>query len=286
MRPALLRILFGALVFAGCDYIDDPTAPGSNGGGGTGDVVKRRALLEEFTGHRCNTCPAAHAVAANLADFFGDDLIVVGVHATDFFAAPLDPPSTSYTTDFRTEAGEAYATSFEVTFLPTGLINRTPFNNSIRVSSGNWSSAIAAIVDDDAALDIWFTEVTHNALTNTVSAKVQVAVLRPLTGAHNITLYLTEDHVIDWQLNSLVPPPGDPNVEFYDHRHVLRTTLNGTLGEVLISTSAAVGDTLPASYLNVPVNPDWNAANFAAVAYVYNTATKEVLQAVERKFQP
>lgn len=283
MRVAILTIIC-TVALLGCDYVDDPVAPsgGGNGGGGT---VKRRALLEEFTGHRCNTCPAAHAVAANLATAFGNELIVVGVHATDFFAAPLNPPAPNgaYSTDFRTPAGSAYATAFSISFLPTGLVSRKPFNSSITISSGNWSSAIADIVAQDAACDIWFSSLTHNAGANTVSAEVKVAVLAPISGDHNLTVYLTEDHVIDWQLNSLVSPPDVPD---YDHRHVLRTNLNGTWGESAITGSAQAGDTLTFSFSGIAMNPAWNAANCALVAYLYNTATNEVSQAAERKFVP
>jgi Outer membrane protein Omp28 len=281
----LAYLLLASLSFAACDYVDDPTPPGSGGGGNGGTTVKRRALLEEFTGHRCNTCPAAHAVAANLADAFGDDLIIVGVHATDFFAAPLDPPAPNgaYSTDFRTVAGEAYVNEFSVSFLPTGLVNRAPFNSSTTISSGNWSSAIADIVAQDAACDIWIDTLVHDAGANTIAAVVKIAVLQGLSGAHNLTVYLTEDHVIDWQLNSLVSPP---DVEFYDHRHVFRTTLNGTWGTEALSNSAAVGDTLTIDLPAVAMDPAWNAANCELVAYLYEVSSNEVLQAAERKFQP
>ncbi len=285
MRRSSLLPFVLVLVATSCDYVDDPTPPGSGGGNNGGETVKRRALLEEFTGHRCNTCPAAHMVAANLASAYGEDLIIVAIHATDFFAAPLDPPAPngSYSTDFRTPAGEAYTQEFSVSFLPTGLVNRVPYNSSSTISSGNWSSAISQIIDQDAALDVWISDLVHDAGANTVSAEVKVAVLQAVTGAHNLTVYLTEDHVTDWQLNSLVSPP---DVENYDHRHVLRTNLNGTWGDGLIEEMAAPGDTLVMTLTNIPMNPSWNAANCELVAYVYNMATNEVLQAAERKFQP
>lgn len=281
----LVHLLFATLSLAACDYVDDPIPPSSTSGGGPGESVKRRALLEEFTGHRCNNCPAAHAVAANLADVYGEELIVVGVHATSVFAAPLSPPDPNgaYSTDFRTPAGDTYTTTFNVTFLPTGLVNRTPFNNSVTISSGNWSSAIADIVEQDAVCDIWFSQLEHDQTNNTVTAEVKIAVLAPITGDHNLTVYLTEDHVIDWQLNSLATPP---DVENYDHRHVLRTNLNGTWGDLAISGSAQTGDTLTFQFIDIPMDPDWNAANCALVGYLSDVATDEVLQAAEREFQP
>jgi thiol-disulfide isomerase/thioredoxin len=48
--------------------------------------VTRRVLLEDFTGHTCNNCPAAAVIAEGLQTFYGEDqLILVGVHAVDGF---------------------------------------------------------------------------------------------------------------------------------------------------------------------------------------------------------
>ena len=40
------------------------------------------------------------------------------------------------------------------------------------------------------------------------------------------------------------------------------------------------------TFTGVAMDPDWNAANCALVAYVRNTTTEEILQVAERKFQP
>ncbi|MCB9182854.1 MAG: Omp28 family outer membrane lipoprotein [Flavobacteriales bacterium] len=284
MRQAIIA-LSASLALVGCDYVDAPNAPATDDGGGTNETLKRRALLEEFTGHRCNNCPAAHAVAANLANVYGDELIVVGIHATDFFAAPLNPPAAngSYSTDFRTPAGDTYATAFNVSSLPTGMVNRTPYNNSVTISSGSWSSAIAEIIAQDAACDVWFSALEHDAAAHTVTAEVKVAVLQPISGDHNLTVYLTEDHIIDWQVNSLVNPP---DVENYDHRHVLRANLNGTWGQAAITGSAAAGDTLTFQFNAFALDPAWNPSNCALIAYLYDTGSDEVMQAAEREFEP
>jgi hypothetical protein len=284
MCRALFLKLSALVLLGACDYVDRPVErPGPGGGGGEG--TKRRVLLEEFTGHRCSTCPSAHAVAAQLDALHGEDLIVVGIHATETFAAPLNPPAADgrYSTDFRTPAGDAYATQFGVMALPTGMVSRKPYNGSITVSKAAWSSAIADLIGQDALFDIWFSQLTFNPVAGTANAEVKVAVLANVSGAHNLTVYLLEDHVIDWQLNAQASPPDIPN---YDHRHVLRGAVNGTWGTTLFGASASAGDTLTLNLPAIPVNPAWNPANCSLVAYVYRTDTYEVLQAVERKFQP
>ncbi len=282
-RPTLLLIMAAAII--GCDYVDEPLAPGSGGDGGGDSTIARRVLLEEFTGHRCSTCPAAHVVAQQLDALYGDRLIVVGIHATATFGAPLDPPAPDgrYSTDFRTPAGDTYTSTFGVSFLPTGMVGRTPYNSSITVAQGSWGSAIAELIDQPALFDVWFDQLQFEASSNTVDATVKVVTQEAIEADHKLTIYLLEDRVIDWQLNASVSPP---DVADYEHRHVLRTNLNGTWGEDAVGAGTASGDTLTFTVNSAPVDPSWNAANCSLVAYLYNTTTNEVMQAVERKFQP
>lgn len=288
MANSILKALvpFALCAVAGCDYVNAPLVdPGGTNNGGEG--VTRKVLLEDFTGHRCNNCPDAAAVALQLQDIYGEDLILVGVHMLASFAAPVSPPNPdgSYATDFRTEAGNTYETALGISFLPNGAVSRRVYNSSLLQGEAAWGSAVADIIGEPADLDIWFSELTYNGSANTVTAEVKVAVLNPIVGDHNLTIYLTEDHVVDWQYNN-DPALPDPDVEDYDHRHVLRTTLNGTWGVPLITTSAAAGDTLTFSYPNFPVAAGWVPANCALVAYGYNTASYEVLQVEERSIQP
>ena len=280
MRITLLS-LFAIGLLSGCDIVDmprggadGPTLPGD-------DSVTRNVLLEDCTGHLCNNCPEAAEIAQGLKDVYGDRLVVVGVHMVESFAGPVSP---DYTTDFRTPAGNAYEQTFQISALPMGLISRKPFNNSIRVSRGNWSSAVAQLINTPANMDIWIDPLTYD--NNIVSGTVKVAILNTITSPQNLTIYLTEDHVIDWQLNNQATPPDVPD---YDHRHVLRSALNSPWGESLITGGAQVGDTLTTTFsYPMPANvlvPD----NCALVAYVYSTSggdQYEVKQVVERKFVP
>ncbi|MCB9165220.1 MAG: Omp28-related outer membrane protein, partial [Flavobacteriales bacterium] len=88
---------------------------------------------------------------------------------------------------------------------------------------------------------------------------------------------------IDWQVDSEAPGNDVPN---YVHRHVLRDNVNGTWGAPLIVGSALQGDTITLNYTNFPMDPSWNPAQCALVAYAHNVDSYEVLQAEERKFQP
>lgn len=279
-------ILLGVLMLHGCDRINDPlvTPTGNNGNGNGGGPVMRKVLLEDFTGHTCVNCPSAARIAANLVDVYGEDLVVVGVHCTSTFAAPANPPNAngSYATDFRTPAGDAYENALNIFFLPNGAVNRKPFNNSITLGAAAWGSAVADAMGQEADFDIWFSQLQHDPATNTVNVEVKVAVLHDVTSDHNLTIYLTEDSVIDWQKDAEANPD---DIQNYVHRHVLRTNLNSPWGAPVVVGQALAGDTITLNYPNFAVNPTWVAEHCALVAYVHNTATFEVMQVTEEHFE-
>lgn len=292
---SLATIALTSALIMGCDYVEDPTPPTTDNGGGelsilldTSEVdlshpaASRKVLLEDITGHRCNNCPRAARIAQALKDEqFGDDLILVGVHAGSF--APPYPPlgDGQYDTDHRTPAGIAYQQAYQVTFFPAGLISRKPFQSSIIVSEGSWGSAVADIIGDPSPFDIWVDTLSvDDGLLSTV---LKMHVSENVTGNHNLVVYLTEDPVVDWQLDSEASPADVPD---YEHPHVLRTNLNGTWGTPVIVGSAPIGRVITLTINNYSLDPDWTPNNLSLVAWVYDTETDEVMQAEERKFQP
>jgi hypothetical protein len=283
MRHAihLLPILLLAL---GCDLVDDPIQPNTGGTGGPGGIT-RNVLLEEFTGHRCSTCPAAHQTAQQLDALYGDRMIIVGIHATSTFAAPLSPPAADgrYSTDHRTPVGEALATTFGIDFLPIGLVSRKPFNASLTLASGAWGSATASLIEQPALFDLRFGQLVYDSVTNSVSGVVQVAVLGPVSEDHRLSLYLLEDHVRDWQLNAQATPPDVPD---YDHRHVLRASLTGASGIPAVGAGATTGDTLTLHFSSFVLGANWNVAHCSLAAFLHRSSNNEVMQAREQKIQP
>lgn len=284
MRQSGYALLLGSLLLGGCDIVSDPVQPSSNGGGPVVEGIPRRVLLEDLTGHRCNNCPRAARVAHDLVDIYGEDLVVVGVHMINGFAAPLQPIGDDlFDTDFRTPAGTTYESTFQVLGLPLGMFNRVPYNNSRTISDGAWAEAMAVMAGQEADLDIQFTSFNYDAGSNTVQGEISVPVVSDITGDHDLVLYLTEDHVIDWQIDAESTPS---NVENYEHRHVLRAALNGTWGEPIITGGATTGDTLTATFSYTLPSNVLVPANCALVAYVAQRDTYEVKQVTERKFQP
>lgn len=280
MRYTIALLMF-LLAFSGCDIVTDPLADAATPTVPDGEAV-RNVLLEDCTGFRCTNCPQADAMADQLKELYGDRLILVGVHMKEQFAGPLWPYDDGYyDTDFRTEAGNAYNDEFDIVGLPQGLIDRTPYNNVFAQGIGSWGEAVAARMELPPGMDIRFTG--FNQSGNTVSGVIEVAVLQPVQGDHSLTIYLTEDHVIDWQLD------GNTDIPDYDHRHVLRGALNGPWGQSLISGGAQPGDTLTIEFNHTLPGNVLEPANCALVAYVYSTQGAdlyEVKQSQERRFTP
>lgn len=282
MRKIILPLLMLALA-SGCDIIDEPK-DGLQGPSVPvpGDVVKR-VLLEDCTGFLCNNCPDAAATAQNLKDIYGDRLVVVGVHMMHFAIPEWPYDDGEFDTDFRTDAGNAYANTFPIVGLPAGLVDRTEHNQVMAMSHAGWSAAVAERMEVPPVMDIWIPELGYNSGDQTVTGTVKVAVLEPISGDHNLTLYLTEDHVIDWQLD------GQTRLSDYEHRHVLRGALNSPWGQALIQGGAQPGDTLSATFSHPMPNNVLVPNNCAVVAYAYSTGGEdeyEVKQVAERQLVP
>ncbi|MBA3900971.1 MAG: Omp28 family outer membrane lipoprotein [Bacteroidetes bacterium] len=270
------------LAFSACDKVDQPYSNIGNGGGnGTNkpDSVIRKILLEDLTGHTCGNCPEAAKIAMQLQGIYGKKLIVVGVHA-NWFARPQTNSKGSFSTDFRTPAGEAYYTYFGVTSNPIGFVNRIKNSSSETIISHTaWGTTVEAIKDllPELKMSINFTyEESSRALNTTVTSEA----LTKLDGQYNLVLYLVEDNIVDWQKDYSMPA-GETDVPNFLHRHVLRDNINSTWGDEIITTSLAKGDSIVKKYNNYLLNPAWKAEDCSIIAYIYNKNTEEIIQAEE-----
>ncbi len=289
MHRSILHAFFVIGLLSGCDIISTPKGQTASPVPPVGSAVTRNVLLEDCTGHLCSNCPQAAEIADGLKTIYGNRLVVVAVHMSTTFAAPQPPVGDGiYDTDFRTDAGNAYEQQFQIDGLPKGMINRTPYNGLVAIGRGNWSSAVGQLINQPATVNLWFDQLTYDNNTHLITTTVKAALLGNIPAPQNLTLYLTEDHIIDWQIDNRLPL-GQQDIPNYDFRHVLRGALNSAWGQALIPVDAQAGDTLvfTGSYplpSNVLV-----PSNCSLVAYVYNNAGAnryEVQQVVERKLVP
>lgn len=268
----LIIIISGLFFFAACDMVDPPYIE-NHQGGDTGQFVKK-VLLEDYTGHNCPNCPAAAVTAGQLKGIYGDQLVVMAVHA-GFFAIP-DPSNPPFSNDFRTPAGNTWNDYFKIKFNPNGLVNRISDNAGVYfIPPGNWGSTVAAELQKNADARITIHS-DFNTVTRLFSTGVITEFLVTQEKTHNVIVCITQDSIIGGQKfpTSIV--------EDYVFMDVLRGSLNGDWGEdVTGGQDIVVGEKYEKTY-SIVFKPEWIAKNCHVVAFVYNTETKSVLQVEEK----
>ena len=291
-------ILFIALALAisisSCDFVTIPDQAGTTVDTTT-ITVQRKVLLEDYTGHKCTACPAAAVTANAIIAANGSNVIVVGVHA-GFFSNPMTT-GVQYLADFRTTAGTAYDAFFGISAVanPNGLINRkdyTPSTTTHIKSPGTWATEVAAELAKPALAKIEFAN-TYNSTTRVLNCNVNSTFLYDtLTGGpYKLIVEVIQDSIIADQLD------GTTYVPNYVHQHVLRDNLNTTWGENIVLAGAIVANTainknysytFPLTYPSSggTASTLCDANQCYIIAFIYNDATKEVIQVEEAKLTP
>ena len=132
---SILAVSFLMMGMVACDVIDEQDYIKNNGGttppeqpgepvepGETGDFTTSKCvLLEDYTGVRCNNCPAAGEIALNIQKQYGHSVVVLGVHS-GFLSAPIG----GYP-NFKTTEGDAWYSFFGFYSNPIGTIKTGVF---------------------------------------------------------------------------------------------------------------------------------------------------------------
>ena len=241
----------------------------TNGGDNS---TRRFILLEEFTGHKCTSCPRGTREISRLKTIFGEQLIPIGIH-TGFFANPNAPGSFMYTTDFRIlddenkDIGRAYTDAFTVSGNPRGIVNRV----GIAKAETQWEANINAVKDDapDAVLRL---ANYYDSINHVVRSQVEIDWKKTSSDEYHIQLYVIEGKIIDWQLDGTF---NDPN---YEHKFVLRKIVNSTFGKEL--KPAVEGESENFQYI-YKLDLNWKAKDAEVVAFIFNNDENayEVIQA-------
>lgn len=268
-RNALLSLLALAAGLSACDFVDGPKVDLS-GFPPSGNKV----VIEDFTGHQCGNCPRAHEKAVELKAAYGENLIVIAVHAGGFARVNAN---TGYGTDFTTDMGDELEAYYDADLvgLPVGLVNRRPVGGSPMIRYPNWSSAISTILAEAPKLDINLAA-SYDDATRTVSVAADLEYYSDASG-HQIVAVLTEDSIVSKQADYSLPAPS--SIPDYVQMHVLRKSITpGTWGESIKSGPIFAGEKLTKTF-TTPLDSAWDAHHCDVVVYVIDNTTKEILQA-------
>jgi hypothetical protein len=242
----------------------------------------KKILIEDFTGHTCSNCPAAARELEAIHDLYGDQIIGMALHVSSFAAPWVGAGKFEY--DFRTQWGNSWSDFFEISALPSGMVNRIGYpNNEHKLGKDKWLAA--AITELEKEIDFGIR--IESSITNT-NITIKTKVLNSKVGDYKLVVCLTESNIINWQKD------GTEDVENYEHNHALRTVL---IDESLsTSTSYTIGDeietainfnliTLEQSNIDYSTTEGgagnaggWNAENMSVIAYIYDNTTKEIVQ--------
>jgi hypothetical protein len=272
LRIAIV-IVIGIASLPSCDIIDEPYLIPVGGSGPGPDENVRKVLLEDFTGQKCPNCPEAADIAHSLKAIYGEQLVLLTIHA-GYYAIP----DGDFTADFRTTEGTELNTFFEIFANPLGMVNRTEYGGNRVMQTGDWESAVAIQTEQDAMAAITVTN-TYTAGTRKLECTLETEFLETIVGTFNICAFITESSIIS-------PQQTEQGVDTnYVHNHVLRASMNGTWGDMLGEDGQAVAGTILTNSYSFTLPAGWNADNCSVVAFVYNTATNEVVQAEEKGLQ-
>lgn len=207
--------------------------------------ITRNVLLEEFTGQTCTNCPDAHRVIKALEDQYGDNLIVVSIHA-GFFG--IEAPG-----GLMQKEGDVYADRWGIVAYPAGVVDRTgsamgygDFATAVRDEMGKTTTL-------EMALEAQFSD-------DKKSVEVFTTLVSPLPLTGSLQLWLVEDDIVAPQIDN-----GNIIMD-YVHNNVFRGCVNGIWGEAIPLPQNEVKYTSNVMELN----EDWVPENLRVVGFYYN----------------
>jgi len=279
MKKTLIVLGVLAIFFiAACDVIEAPyidtDKPVWNG---------RKILLLDFTGHTCGNCPGAHRTIEELSENMNNAIVPIAVHCGYFSNPYTSNTSQPYHYNFRSEVGFELGGNgstefgyFGILGQPIGVVNQLV--PEALVAHDAWGAAAAEYFSLFPELQIEGT-VVFNETDSMVNTQITVSASMASTRNLHLAVYVTESHILQWQTDYTQNPS---NVQNYEHNHVLRGSFNGTWGDVINSDNANIirNQEFSKSY-SLKIASDWNSENLSVVAFVYDSDTKEVLQAEE-----
>lgn len=186
----------------------------------------KNAVIEDFSGVRCNNCPRANERAGTIRDNNPGDVFVITIH-------PQTPKNltTPYVgdIDLRTNAGEQINQLVYPSpgTLPFGGVNRVKnaASNSIILFSSAWQSKVEEEIAETADVYLTAEILEIDTATRLTTLSYRVTAMKDFTEKPRLSLMLLEDDLITTQLNDT------GKIKKYKHKHVLREMLTSFNGD-------------------------------------------------------
>lgn len=242
----------------------------------------RVILVEEFSGALCPNCPQGTLELENLKDIYGDQLVVLTIHAGDF-AFPY--PDSKF--DFTTEGGDVLLDILGNPIgYPSGVINRKREGpqGGFQEFSSRWAASISASLEDSTLVDI-SQVVTYDQASRTVDVVVDVLAFENFSAPVHVNVVLKENDIIDPQADRAA---STGKVSDYVHKNVLRKVLSNPQGDPTQGPLNALESETFTYQFTLPSEDGWWKAEDCWIVSFVTSATNssgvgEVLQATQTK---
>ena len=282
----IVALLFIHVMIVSCDFVHNANPKIEPTFNGNTSVIYKKILVEDYTGHKCGNCPIAADVLKSLESQYSGKIVPLAIHA-GFFANI----NTTYPTDFRTTAGNAYDTQFGISTAgnPNGLINRLGYGSGGFIKAYSvWGSEISQQITQAAKFEIKIKN-NYTAGSGNLNTDITVRSLANNNGVYKLVVLLSEDSIIAEQLDYRLPS-GSQFVPNYEFNHVLRGAINSEWGDAIFTTSANLNDSVVKSFPSFTINSTYKASKCHVIAYLYDADPSsptyyEVLQAEEKSVQ-
>ncbi len=257
-------------------------------------------LIEDFTGHKCVGCPTGAIDARAIETVNEGRVFIASIHA-----------GKSGSIDFQNTVGPLFSHDFtnpnglnianELTQYvgfegnPAGTFNRKIFGGQmLSMLSSSWAGYVATILNENNLFANLQAKTNYFKETRGLFLHTEIDIKPPTTSVTDElfqVVYLIEDSLIASQTTP--SSWGNPNNidQAYVHRDIMRGCLdNQPMGRQITDAFKVDknGTILTGNkyYINYSYKlPDqYNPENMHLLIYVYNNATKEILQVISKKF--
>lgn len=239
----LLLPVVGLAFLAACDNISEDDRYIET----TPVEMSRKVLLEEFTGQTCPNCPEGHYVIESLEEQYGDQLIVVSIHAGHFgVAAP---------NGLMQPQGNDYANRWNIETYPSGVVDR----NSGALGRNQWATAVREEIGKETNL---YLDLYAELSEDSKNINITTTLGNPAALSGALQLWVVENDIVTFQQD------GDIIIPNYTHNNVFRACVNGVWGQdislqanedMVVKNSIAIAD-------------DWVMRNVRIVGFFYNSS--------------
>lgn len=306
MKKLLLLFSLGAFLITSCDKVENPypaAAPSNdalyttyygadsatywaNDGPvfGPNPNTQRNVVIEDFTGHRCNSCPIAADTAKAIHDDFPTRAFIATIHAGPDGLGGFQNVSQEYPTDWTNPDGLDIGFHFgnipgsQFVGNPSGTVSRILFGSQHTQSPFTWRNSTQVALQTSLRVNIQ-SAANYYASTRGMFLHTEIEVLdQSITDDLYTVVYLIEDSIIGKQ-----KMPNNTTNENYVHREIMRDCVQSGWQGKQLTASDMVNGKYRFDYI-FELEPQYDPENMHLLIYVRNATTEEIYHVVKQKF--